>query len=174
MAPLGLALAGSAIGLLTLLVLVLQLLQTRLAQHADRLPPRVAGLLTAPRPALTLPQILLTAAVLSGSQMAAYLLQENLESLAAFGTLPGLAVLFAPPHLTVIPLHLLAGLLASFLLWNISALVRHGRQAVQRAAALARLLSHEDGGGAPLLPARIELPGRRPHTGPLGLRAPPA
>jgi hypothetical protein len=173
MGPLGLALAGSFIGLIVLLLVVLQIAESRRIALEGRLSPRLARLVAAPRPPLSLPHLYLTAGVLTGSQTALYLLQENLESLAARGFLPGLAVLLAPPHLTVLPLHLLAGLLGSFLLWSISGLVQQGRRTVARARALARLANRQAEDGSPAMPVVAHLPARPPSAGPLGLRAPP-
>ncbi|HEX6506583.1 MAG TPA: hypothetical protein VF221_03035, partial [Chloroflexota bacterium] len=118
MTQLGLALGMTVAVLLLLLATTLQATRAHLHRLLLRLPPRLLRHAGTPTSPLSSHSVLRTALVLAVGQMGLYLVQENLESLAALGTLPGLAVLLAPQHLTVLPLHLLAGLVGSILLWT--------------------------------------------------------
>ena len=109
----------------------------------------------------------------SACQIGVYLLQENLETLATTGALPGLGVLLAAPHLTVLPLHLLLGLCGAVVLRTASAWLQRSR----RAERLARvLLALYDGAPrrAPVPTALREYhPDRHPPGDSPGSRAPP-
>lgn len=118
-----------AVNLLRARVAVLQLLPgipSRLRRHAAT-------------PGLTVPigPLLRTAATLAVAQMTLYSVQENLESLTAGWGLPGLGVLLAPRHATVVPLHLLAALCGAILLWTVSLLLHRMRHTLRLARVLA-------------------------------------
>lgn len=173
MAPAGAALLLAG-GLFILLCgAALCLSRLRLGRIAPVLPARLSRRLLPVATAASWTLVARTALILSGAQAAVYLLQENLESLAASGTLPGIAVLLAPQHATVIPLHLAAAVCSSLLLWTVAAWLGHARRTLRLARVL--LLLTVRGGAVP--PRRVSprcyLPNLRFVAGVFCLRSPP-
>ncbi|HEX6510409.1 MAG TPA: hypothetical protein VF221_22500 [Chloroflexota bacterium] len=173
MGPLGTMLAGAGITALALLRVALQVTQRRLRRLNGHIPARLAHVLAVPLPPLPVRVVGSTALVLAVGQMGLYLVQENLESLAALGTLPGLAVLLAPQHLTVLPLHLLAGLVGSILLWTASSWLQRSRHTLQLARVLAGVASTKGKSVRHAASTERYLPNLRLLAGDLGLRSPP-
>jgi hypothetical protein len=106
----------------------LALLSPRLASRADRM--------VAPRAArIGLPLISLFIC-----QVAFYVVQENLEAWSMGRALPGLLVLVAPQHITVLPLHALVAWCSAVLLTLAGVRLQRRRSVARLAAALGRLL----------------------------------
>lgn len=174
MAPLGLSLLVGTLVALLLAGAVLR--STVLHRRAlfDVLPPRIRRLVPERRIDVPPGALLATALVLALYQVALYVVQENLEANAVGQSLPGLAVLMAPAHATVLPLHALIALCISLLLWTISASLHGSSQALRVVQVLARLF-----GRVPTIPpntaaAPARLPDLRLATGILCLRSPPS
>jgi hypothetical protein len=138
-----------------------------------RLPARYGPFLASPLPIVPLSSMGVTAALLISLQTGLYLLQENLEALTAFNTLPGLGVLLAPQHLTVMPLHALVGSFLSLVLWTVSSWLHRTRQTGRLARVLAALFHVPPARATRPTAGRVYLPGLRFRSGSLGLRAPP-
>jgi hypothetical protein len=100
-------------------------------------------------------------------------MQENVEWLAVWGYLPGLSVLFAPQHATVVPLHLLAALCSSALLWAVADRVRQRRHTLQLVRVLAAMVERWSGDPPRPTSPRIRLRSLRLAGGALCPRAPP-
>jgi hypothetical protein len=173
MTPLGLALMGLAVTLIVILLVVLMMAQATRLRLAHSLPWRVACRFTTPWPRIPPLVLAATAAILAAAQLGAYLFQENAESLLGTGTLPGLAVLVAPRHLTVIPLHLLAAICCTGLLWTLSLWLRRERHTLQVVRLFAALTCRAGGFPPRLAPRRRLVASRRSRVGDLGLRSPP-
>lgn len=173
MQPLGAVLLLTFATLLITLTLALGLARTRLHHLLNGLPPRLRRHLRLPSPSLSPRAVLGTALVLAACQAGLYLLQENLEGLAASGAMPGLGVLLLPQHITVLPLHLLAGLCGSVFLWTASSWLDRSRRSVRMARTLASFTAHTATRPARILPERGYIPCRRMAAGALGLRSPP-
>ncbi|GAC1326050.1 MAG: hypothetical protein NVSMB22_16580 [Chloroflexota bacterium] len=111
--------------------------------------------------------------VLAALQIVLYLFQENVEGVVVSHALPGLWVMLAPQHVTVIPLHVLVAACAAFLLRATADHIHGARQALHMARVLARIAA------APVTqtprPANVWLhrPSLQPTAGVLGLRSPP-
>jgi hypothetical protein len=86
---------------------------------------------------------------------------------------PALAVLVAPQHVTVLPLHLFMALCGSLVLWVLSALVQKARRTVQIAQTLVALLERPVSLSPPIRPTAGRLPNLRLCAGALCLRSPP-
>jgi hypothetical protein len=165
-----------AVGILLAGVLALSVLiagHVRLERVRRRLPSRYRRYLTAPLPSVPLRSVGATMALLFVLQTVTYFLQENLETLAFLNSLPGLAVLAAPQHTTVIPLQLLIAACGSLVLSTVSAWLHRSRQTIQLARVLVALYE-----GPPRLLARPAaprsyIPSLRLRTGSRGLRSPP-
>ncbi len=114
-----------------------------------------------------------TALALAMAQVGLYLLQENIERAAIGAGWPGLSVLLASRHATVLPLHLLAALCGSFLIWALWARLRHSRRVSRFVEMLVRLLVPRGDAPVHLVPGRVYLPNQRLRAGSLGLRSPP-
>lgn len=174
MGALGALLAMGGVILVTLIVSVLLAAHRRRQALLRGAPVRLRSALPIPGSDLPARTILTSALALAGCQIVLYLAQENVESLTAFGLLPGLAVLFAPVHATVVPLHLLAALCGSILLWSITGSLRRSRQAVQLARLVAALLAARRASSPRCRPPRRGYHlCRRCPAGTPGLRAPP-
>lgn len=173
MAPAGFVLSVALGGFLVLGGTVLALSRLRLGRMIQQLPPRLSRYVHPSRSMVPLHSLLLTALVLVLAQFSVYLLQENLEYLASVGTLPGFAVLLAPQHATVIPLHLAVAGCSSLLLWSVSTWLGRSRRAVGTAQVLLDLARR----GASALPRRFPthayLPSLRVAAGIFCLRSPP-
>lgn len=137
------------------------------------LPPRLRQCVRIAQELPDVPVVARTAGVLAACQTVLYVLQENLERVAITGVWPGMSVLTSPRHLTVIPLHLLAAAVTSFLLWLVAACFHRS----DRATAMARLLQSLAGRGhrpAPSVPAPdAGVPSSRLDNGARCPRAPP-
>jgi hypothetical protein len=173
MGPLGLMLAIGALlaGIVTLSALGAG--HVRVLRLRRRLPERYRSYLDTPLPVVPLRSIGVTAALLIALQTGLYVLQENLETLAVLNTLPGLGVLFAPQHLTVLPLHALVGSFLSLVLWTISAWFHRSRRTGRLAQVLAALFAGPSPRATRPRAPSVYLPGLRLRNGSLGLRAPP-
>jgi hypothetical protein len=173
MGPFGIILVIGVLltGVVTLSVLAAG--RVRVVRLRRRIPARFRPYLETALPIVPLRSIGLTAALLIGLQSTLYLLQENLETLAVLNTLPGLGVLFAPQHLTVIPLHVLVGTFTSLVLWTLSAWLCRSRQTGRLVQVLAALFAGPAPCATRLTAPRSYLPGLRLRTAALGLRAPP-
>jgi hypothetical protein len=141
-----------------LLHLLPQWMRWLLPAHRLRIPVRNAGA---------------TVLALAGMQVSVYLLQENWEWYDITGTLPGLAVLLAPEHATVLPLHVLTACVASLLLWTLAT----WRRAVCLGVALGELLLHLtlrwQLPSQTTVPVRLHVPRRRLAATHRSLRSPP-
>jgi len=166
-------LGAVALTLLTSAALALQAAHARRRFLLRYLPDRLARHVPSGSLHVPIGAVLRTAPVLAGCQIALYLAQENLESAAAGYGWPGLSVLFAPAHATVVPLHLLAALCSALVLWTIAGWLRRSRHAVQIAEVLAIIIANQDSLPVRLSPALDHLPDRRPLAGNRGLRSPP-
>lgn len=173
MAPLGGVLAAVAIMLLALLTFGLHLAWQRVRRIANHLPVRLTRHLIVPARMPSMRAIGVTSLVLAACQSVVYLAQENLEGLAATGNLPGLSVLLAPQHATVLPLHLLIASCFAVLLWTASAWLGRVRRLVHVANVFAALVARRVGSTAVLAPRPRHTPNRRLAAGIRGLRAPP-
>ena len=173
MAPLGLALAVAGVILLSLAALALLVTRARRRRLLLLLPPRLARHVPGVGVHLSVRALAQTALTLASLQVLVYLLQENLESAAVSAGWPGLAVLFAPQHLTVVPLHLLAATCASLLLWTVSAWLRRSHRAFNLARVLVAVLGPRETTPPRLIALRGYLPNLRLVAGILCLRSPP-
>ncbi len=173
MAPAGVVLSVAFGALVVLCGSVLGLSRLRLGSMLQQLPPRLSRHVPPGRPLVPVHSIGLTALVLVLAQFSVYLLQENLEYLASVGTLPGFAVLLAPQHATVIPLHLLAALCSSLLLWTVSTWLSRSRRAVGTAQILLDLALRGTAAPPRRCPTHAYLPSLRFAAGIFCLRSPP-
>jgi hypothetical protein len=173
MASAGFALSVALGAFLVLCGTFLTLSRLRLGRLLQQLPPRLSRHVHPGRSMVPVHALLLTALVLVLAQFSVYLLQENLEYLASVGTLPGFAVLLAPQHATVIPLHLVVAGCSSLLLWSISAWLGYSRRAVGVARVLLDMVSR--GAAAPPrhFPSHAYVPSLRVAAGVFCLRSPP-
>jgi hypothetical protein len=173
MAPAGVALSVATGVCLVLCGSVLGLSRLKLGRVLQQLPPRLARHAHLGRSTVPVQSVVLTALVLVLAQFSVYLVQENLEYLASVGTLPGFAVLLAPQHATVIPLHLVAAMCSSLLLWTVSTWLSRSRQACGTAQVLLDLALR--GAAAPprRFPTHTYLPSLRFAAGIFCLRSPP-
>jgi hypothetical protein len=173
MAPAGVALSVALGAFLVLCCAVLGLYRIRLGRLLLRLPPRLSRHIHLGASRVSLHAVGRTALVLALAQSAVYLLQENLEYVATIGTLPGFAVLVAPQHATVIPLHLLAALCSSILLWTVSAWLGRSRHAVGMARVLLDIVTRAVSRPSHRFPPHFYLPNLRCAAGIFCLRSPP-
>jgi hypothetical protein len=173
MAPLGLSLLVGALVALLLAGAVLRSTVLRRRALVDALPPRIVRLVPENGLDLRVSALLATALVLAVYQIVLYVAQENLEVTALGQSWPGLAVLLAPMHATVLPLHALIALCTSLLLWTVWASLHRSSRTLRAVRALARLFAR-----APILPVSMpatpaRLPDLRLVAGVLCLRSPP-
>lgn len=173
MGRLGLLFALAVLSLLSLAALVLRLDALKRQRVLPLLPARLRRFIPAVGVRVPPSVIGRTALLLAFLQMAVYLAQENLEAQAEGAGLPGLAVLVAPAHWPVVPLHLLIALCSSFVLWTLATWRRSSSVATQIAETLARLLA--GGKSEPLrcTPTPAHVPHRLLITGIARPRAPP-
>jgi hypothetical protein len=173
MGQIGLLLAAGILlaGVVALSILVAG--HVRLERVRQRLTSRYQRYLTTPLPAVPLRSIGVTAALLFALQTGTYLLQENLETLASLNALPGLAVLLAPQHTTVLPLQVLIAACGSLLLWTVSAWLHRSRQASHLARVLVALFEGPPRRSTRPAAPRSYIPSLRLRTGSHGLRSPP-
>ncbi len=172
MAPLGVVLALLAVTLAILTSASLLRARVTRLRLLPGIPLRSRHHATAPMFDLPVGALFRTAALLALMQMILYSVQENLESLAAGWGFPGLGVLFAPQHATVVPLHLLLALCAAILLWTVSILLHRTRQTLQIVRALAGIGASENGVPSRLVCCR-HIPVARLLAGRRSLRSPP-
>ena len=173
MAPAGVALSVTLGAFLVLWCSVLGLYRIRLGRLLLHLPPRLSRHIHLDASRVSLRAVGWTALVLALAQSAVYLLQENLEYVATIGTLPGFAVLLAPQHATVIPLHLLAALCSSTLLWTVSSWLGRSRHAVGMAQVLLEIATRGTSIPPRRFPPHFYLPNLRFTAGIFCLRSPP-
>jgi len=173
MAPLGGVLAAVAVMLLALLVFGLHLAWQRVRQIANRLPVRLTKHLIVPARMPSVGALGVTSLVLAVCQSVVYLVRENLEGLAATGNLPGVAVLLAPQHAAVLPLHLLIASCFAVLLWTASSWLGRSRRLLHVAGVFAALVARRMAPAPMLSPRPSHTPNRRLAAGIHGLRAPP-
>jgi hypothetical protein len=181
MGELGLMLAAATILLLTLSAVVVGALSLRLRRLLHLMPahpgPEGRGRLERFVPAISVRvparPVLITAALAASGQTAIYLVQENLESASIGAGWPGLGVLFASRHATVVPLHLLIAFYASLLLWTLATLLRGAHAAVRAAAAIAALMASPPEAPLRLMPVARRTPSLCAVQGTQGLRSPP-
>jgi hypothetical protein len=173
MGPLGLLFLGAEAAFLSLGLIALCLYGLGHQKLLRRLPPRVRQRRTVPSQHLPWQTVLRTAAVMAAGQTAIYLIQENVEAAAMGRGWPALAVLVAPQHVTVLPLHLFMALCGSLVLWVLSALVQKARRTVQIAQTLVALLERPVSLSPPIRPTAGRLPNLRLCAGALCLRSPP-
>ena len=121
MAPLGTLFALLGVGVLGTVGALLHTDSVKRRHLQHRLPPWMHWLLPAQRLQFSLLAFAGTAVALAAVQAGVYFLQENWEWYVVTGHAPGLAVLFAPQHISVLPLHLLIACVASLLLWTLAA-----------------------------------------------------
>lgn len=173
MAPSGFALSMTLGALLVLCAVVLARSHRRVGRLLRFLPPRLSRRLCRDTSTASIQSIGRTALILALAQISAYLLQENLEYLTTLGTLPGLAVVLAPPHATAIPLHLLVAACSSLLLWTASTWLSRSRHALGMARVLVHLASRPSSVPPRCVPPRAYLPSLRFAAGIFCLRSPP-
>ncbi len=173
MAPTGLVLTVTVTLLLMLCACTLNQARGELRQRLLRLSPRLVRHVPRQPRAIPLRTIAWTALALALAQATLYVVQENLEYLAAQGTLPWLAVLLAPQHITVIPLHLVGGFCGSLVLWTLSRFMGHSRGALHVAEVLLGIGKRPAGTPPQRVPRREFLAGRRMSAGIFCLRSPP-
>jgi hypothetical protein len=173
MAPAGVVLIVALGAFLVLCGSVLGLSRMRLGRLLPQLPPRLSRHVHLCASTVSLRAVGRTALVLAFSQSAVYLLQENLEYLATAGTLPGFAILLAPQHATVIPLHLVAAVCSSVLLWTVSAWLGRSRRVLDMAQVLLHLATRGDSVPPRRFPPHFYLPNVRFTSGIFCLRSPP-
>jgi hypothetical protein len=173
MAPAGVALGVTLGAFLVLWCAVLGLYRIRLGRLLLHLPPRLSRHIHLGASNVSLRAVGRTALVLALAQCMVYLLQENLEYVAGIGTLPGFAVLLAPQHATVIPLHLLAALCSSALLWTVSAWLGRARHAVGMAQVLLGIATRGTSLPSRRFPPQFYVPDLRFTAGIFCLRSPP-
>jgi hypothetical protein len=173
MAPLGLFLLVTAAGIVSLVAVALSQAGVKRRALLQHLPARLRRGIPTRSLDLLPSAVARTALALAACQMTLYLIQENIESAAVTGAWPGLWVFLAPGHLSVIPLHLLAALGSSVLLWTASGLLRRSRHASHVIGVLVALIDHRAGIQVRIKPLNPRLPSLRPRAGDLGLRSPP-
>jgi hypothetical protein len=173
MDTLGLIFAGAAIALLTLSACVLGVHSLRLRRLLRLLPGRLERLVPTVSVRIPVRTVVLTVALAAVAQILLYLVQENLEAVSAGAGWPGLAVLFAPRHATVVPLHLLIAFYTSLLLWTLATFLQSSGAAVDAARVLADLLASLHAPPRRLVPAANRIPSLRLVRGTHGLRSPP-
>ena len=173
MALLGTALAAVAIGLLLLATLTMILAGIQHRRLLLRLPDRVVRHLPSYSLPLPVRSMAQTGLALAVCQAGLYLLQENLETVAVARGWPGLAVVLAPQHATVLPLHVLVAACGSLLLWLVAARIGRSHRAVQVAQILVTLLTPRQSAPPRLVAARNRVPNLRLVAGILCLRSPP-
>jgi hypothetical protein len=173
MEPAGIALMGMGGVLVSLLALGLHRVGGRVDALLRLLPGRLARHVHTPTVAVPLRAVCRTALALAAAQIVIYLIQENVEWFAVWGYLPGLSVLFAPQHATVVPLHLLAAFCGSAALWTVASKLRHTRRTLQIARVLAAMVERWSIDGLRPLPPRVRVPSLRIVRGILRPRAPP-
>lgn len=167
-----LLLAGLAVLAAALLILLgrrhmIGHVRSRVPSRFQRLIPRESG-------RLALRPVLLTAMALAACQIAIYLTQENMEAVYEGLAAPGISVLIAPPHLSVLPLDVIVALCGSILLWSLCVRGTRSRLVLERVCGLAlRFAAMWDSGEA-----SGPMPRQAHHTRLLrmarGLRSPPA
>jgi hypothetical protein len=173
MAPGGIALALALAVFLILSGSVLGLSRMRLGRLLLHLPPRLTRHVDLGRSAVSWRAVGWTTLVLTLAQSAVYFLQENLEYLATVGTLPGFGVLLAPQHATVVPLHFIAAVCSSLLLWTVAAWLGRARRALGMARVLLDLATRGDSIPPRRFPPHCYLPSLRNTAGIVCLRSPP-
>lgn len=136
-------------------------------------PARLLRHTSAPLPCWNAGVVLQTACAMALFQIVLYVIQENLESVAVGAVFPGLAVIFAPQHLTVIPLHLLAALGGSFLLWLLATVLRQTRSTLRMTRALAGIGACRQAIAVISAPPAVRLPTPAVFAGRRSLRSPP-
>lgn len=173
MAPLGIFLALMVLSLLSLATLLLYAARLERRRLLLGMPARLAC--RVPRFPLSLPlrRVALTALTLTICQVVLYSAQENVESAAASQGWPGLAVLFAPQHLTVLPLHLAAASYIALALWMAAVFVRRSRRAVHAARLIADLIRAKSAAPPRPAPLRSRLLSLQHLAGLPSLRSPP-
>lgn len=170
----GWLLASVGVTLLSACLLILHVRHRATYLLQSRLPGRMRRLVRPVSLGLSWRGVLVTALLLMACQVTVYTAQENLEWLGAGMGAPGLSVLIGPSHGTVLPLHALASLCGSVLLWTLSALCRRSEQVLDAVRALARRCAGEPGMCGRFTSAENRIPHRRLLLGARGLRAPPA
>jgi hypothetical protein len=169
------AMLGAAV--LVSLLATSQLMRANRRRHlrlVRLLPSRLHRFIPAtpvPRPAPV--SVAVTAILLAGYQAVVYAVQENVEYALVGSGWPGLSVLLAPQHATVLPLHLLIAICGSLILWTVTLRISAARGAVRCAETLVRLLIRAQPLPGTLQPGVVRLPDLRPLTGSLCPRAPP-
>lgn len=173
MAPIGVLLGmviGASLGLCMLAVRTAHVTVRRLLRN---LPARLIRVSHVPAPRAPGREVMRTALALAACQVTLYAVQENLESAFVSAGWPGLSVLLSSQHVVVVPLHLLAALCGSLLLWTISSRVRGSRQAIQVARVLAGIVATRDDVPPRARPQHQLVPDLRLVAGSLCLRSPP-
>ena len=173
MAPVGMALILACSVCLALGATCLGLTRVKLLRLHRRLPSRLARHLTPGASSVSWSGIGATALLLALMQGAAYLLQENLESLAVAGTLPGASVILAPQHVTVIPLHLAVAVGSSVILWTAAIWLGSARRALGIARVLLTIATRRHSIPPRRTVPRRYLPNLGVPAGVHGLRSPP-
>jgi hypothetical protein len=173
MGGLGLVLAAAAIIVLTLSAAAIGIHSLKLWRLQRLMPGRLSRFV--PEISVRVPAraVLITAAIAALAQIVLYLAQENLESASVGAGWPGLSVLFAPRHATVVPLHLLIAFYGSLLLWTLATFLQGSRAAVRAAEAIAGLVAGLFDVPLRLIAAAGRVPSLRPFRGTHGLRSPP-
>lgn len=173
MGPLGIGLLIAALLLGTVLVTWLFLAERQRARLFQRLPRHVRRAMAADAIQIERPAVMRTAGALTLYQIVLYLLQENLEGLTVNGKLPGLWVLVAPQHLSVLPFHVLVAVGGSVLLWLVSNSLRRARSTLHTVRSLLAIFDRRAGHVLQIVPDDPLGLSSRLCTGVHGLRAPP-
>lgn len=173
MGPIGLVLAVAAAGLIGLAALTLGLVGITLWRLRLVLPSGMRRLVPRTAQRVSLRTMLVTASVLAFGQIALYAVQENVEAAALGAGWPGLGVLFAPQHATVVPLHLLVSSCGAVILWAVAAILHGSRRAVCIAQALAASIELHQTPQRRMSPVVRHIPNLHALPGALGSRSPP-
>lgn len=169
----GAILGAAFLSLAALLVAALALASAERLRLRRRLPSRLARVVSRLDMRLSLHTVGATAVALAVCQTALYAVQENVEWAAVWGGWPGLGVIFARQHITVLPLHLLVALAASLLLWAASCTIRRARHEVQAVRALVAVLATRRAAVTRLVAGHIYRPNLRLVAGRRCPRSPP-
>lgn len=170
----GLLVALTAAILVLLVAQTLRSLAFKRRGLAETLSPRLAESVPRQRSHMTARVVAGSAVVLFVMQVAIYASQENVEIASVSGRWPGLAVLFASGHVTVVPLHALAAIGGALLLRAVHACLLRSRRATQVLVLLATIGQSRAGQSQPFLVRGSHVPDLRLEAGSLCLRSPPA
>ena len=173
MVPVGVALGAGVVAALCLTGIALRVDLRKSRRLLHMLPTRLHRFIPDRPIRIPMASIGATALLLALYQIVVYVIQENLEGVVLGMGWPGLLVLFAPQHATVIPLHFLIALCGSLILWTLSAYLGRSRDTLRAAQALVRLFVRPAAAEQRRGPMSGHIPNLRLTAGILCLRSPP-